>query len=288
VRDNGGRLIITCTAIKKRAIQAHYDLATPFYRLLWGPHIHHGLWEADEPPDLAQRQLIDRLASTAGISAGERILDVGCGMGGTAIDLARRLGCRVTGLTLSPVQQAWASLSAWWQGAGRLARFLRRDAEKAKFPPAAFDVVWSVECTEHLFDKPAFFRRGANWLRPGGRMALCAWLAGDGPDAAEQAAAVCEGFLCPSLGTMADYCDWMAGAGMRVTTAADLTAQVSRTWEICLERVRRSGVRWLAPLLGRDMARFVECFETILNAYRTGAMRYGLFVGVKEHSPLAA
>jgi tocopherol O-methyltransferase len=119
-------------------------------------------------------------------------------------------------------------------------------------------------------------------------MALCAWLAGDGPEAREAVAAVCEGFLCPSLGTTADYRDWLSAAGVRVTAADDLTAQVARTWEICLERVRRSGVRRLAPLLGRDMARFVACFETILSAYRTGAMRYGLFVGVKEGSPLAA
>jgi hypothetical protein len=58
----------------------------------------------------------------------------------------------------------------------------------------------------------------------------------------------------------------------------DLTPQVARTWEICLSRVRRSGVGLIAPLAGRSMSRFLDNFSTLLTAYRTGAMRYGLFV----------
>jgi tocopherol O-methyltransferase len=270
--------MIACAAVRKRAIQTHYDLATPFYRLLWGVHIHHGLWEADETPEAAQRQLIERLAAAAGLRRGESILDVGCGMGGTSIDLARRLDCRVTGLTLSPVQQTWAALSARWHGVGRRTRFLRRDAEAVDFPAGSFDVVWSVECTEHLFDKSALFRRAARWLAPDGRVALCAWLAGDGPDAAAKATAVCEGFLCPSLGTADDYRGWMEAAGLHVVTREDLTQRVSRTWEICKERVRHPVLRLGSRLLGRDMARFVGHFDTLLDAYRTGAVRYGLFV----------
>ena len=38
--------MIDCPAVTKSAIRTHYNLATPFYRLLWGPHIHHGLWQA--------------------------------------------------------------------------------------------------------------------------------------------------------------------------------------------------------------------------------------------------
>ena len=34
----------TMVAVEKSAIRSHDDLATPFDRLLWGPHIHHGLW----------------------------------------------------------------------------------------------------------------------------------------------------------------------------------------------------------------------------------------------------
>src|SRR5262249_6171570 len=108
---------ITATAgTTKRAIRLHYDLATPFYRLLWGAHIHHGLWDADESPALAQRRLIEDLAAAAEIRPGSTVLDVGCGMGGSAMHLARHLGCRVTGLTLSPVQCAWARLAALFRG----------------------------------------------------------------------------------------------------------------------------------------------------------------------------
>src|SRR5438874_1647429 len=98
--------MITCELVTKDEIRAHYDWATPFYRLLWGIHIHHGLWEADETPRQAQLQLIERLAGAATIAPGERVLDVGCGMGGSALHLARQLQCQVVGLTLSPVQRA--------------------------------------------------------------------------------------------------------------------------------------------------------------------------------------
>ena len=113
-------------------------------------------------------------------------------------------------------------------------------------PPDSYDVVWSVECTEHLFDKPAFFRRAADWIRPGGRMAIFAWLAGEpphSPDARQQIYDVCEGFLCPSLATMNEYCEWMRAAGLTVTHACDWTDRVLQTWEICLRRIRSVGMQ---------------------------------------------
>jgi len=46
----GALTMFICDGITRSAIRSHYDWATPFYRLLWGAHIHHGLWENEERP----------------------------------------------------------------------------------------------------------------------------------------------------------------------------------------------------------------------------------------------
>lgn len=280
--------MIACSTVQKRDISSHYNLSTVFYRLLWGPHIHHGLWSDEElaantiveNSKVAQQRLTETLAAEAGIQPGERVLDVGCGMGSSSTYLASRLQCEVTGVTISAVQRRWAHCSALWRGVSSRTRFLCADAEHVDFSPQAFDVVWSIECTEHLFEKARFFQRAARWLKPGGRMAICAWLAGNGLDAAakERVRQVCEGFFCPSLGTCDDYCRWMTDAGLQLVRRHDWTSAVDRTWEICRDRVRRSGMRWLAKLIDRNSVLFLDRFDTILQAYRSGAMRYGVFV----------
>lgn len=279
--------MISITTISKPAIQFHYDLSTLFYRLLWGQHIHHGLWDADEAPDVAQLNLTDTLAGLAGVKSGDRVLDVGCGMGGSSIRLAKRYGAEVTGITLSPVQRLWATAAARMESVSQQTTFRRVDAEKAQFDPTSFDVVWSIECTEHLFDKPAFFRRAASWLRPCGRMTICAWLAGpraSEPSGAEQVRRVCEGFLCPSLGSSSDYTGWMSDAGLIVEPMLDWTDRVTETWEICRRRVQQTRVRWLARIIDRQTTQFLDDFTTILEAYRSRAMSYGCFVARKPLS----
>ena len=207
--------------------------------------------------------------------------------GGSSIHLARQLGCAVTGVTLSQVQRTWASTTARWRGVAERTRFLRQDAETLSIPEGTFDRVWSIECTEHLFDKPEFFRNVARWLKPGGRVAICAWLAGDGLEDAGRAQLVydvCEGFVCPSLGSFDDYRGWMEGAGLQVETTRDWTDQVAQTWAICRDRVARSKVRWLARWVDPETVLFLDRFDTILEAYRTHAMRYGCLVATKPCS----
>lgn len=275
--------MIECPAIEKRVIRRHYDVSTLFYRLLWGRHIHHGFWNADEPPQVAQDQLTDKLAQAAQIKQGSRVYDIGCGMGGSSRRLARRLGCRVTGVTISPFQKRWATLAAWREGLGKSTQFLCADAESVELPADSCDVLWSVECTEHLFDKPAFFQRAGAWVQPGGTVAICAWLAGDNLTQEQQKLAfeVCEGMFCPSLGTSGDYQQWIQQAGFEIAVCEDWTRNVERTWEICIERIKRYSMHRTAKLLDRQQIIFLDRFQAILDAYRSGAMAYGCFVGHK-------
>lgn len=276
--------MISCPTVQKQVIRDHYNISTLFYRLLWGQHIHHGLWSGSESPRVAAQQLTERVAREAGICRGDRVVDIGCGMGGSSIYLARELQCDVTGITLSPVQRRWAALASRLSGTARRTRFLCHDAETVQLPPESFDVAWSIECTEHLFDKPAFFQRMSDWLRPGGKVAICAWLAGDEPlDAVgrQKVYDVCEGFFCPSLGTAQDYCRWLSAAGLAVSEVFDWTDRVARTWEICRDRVQRTAMHRVARLLDRGQLIFLNRFQTILDAYHTRAMGYGCFIAEK-------
>ncbi len=271
--------------IQKSVIRNHYDVSTFFYWLLWGPHIHHGYWNAKETSSVAQEQLTFELCRLADVQTGATVYDIGCGMGGSSQWLAKHRGCSVTGVTLSPVQRLWATASARINGIQPRPKFIRADAESIQFEALSADIVWSIECTEHLFDKPAFFRKAASWLKPGGRFALCAWLAGEAPLSSQQqqqAMNVCKGMFCPSLGSQDDYLQWFAEAGLHVIAKPIWTNQVKQTWEICRQRVERTGVRYLARVLGKNHMLFLDHFDTILSAYESGAMEYGCFIAEKE------
>jgi hypothetical protein len=59
------------------------------------------------------------------------------------------------------VQRRWATWSARLAGVAGRTRFQQVDAETVTFPPASFDVLWSIECTEQLVDKRPFSERAA-------------------------------------------------------------------------------------------------------------------------------
>ena len=88
--------------------------------------------------------------------------------------------------------------------------------------------------------------------------------------------------FCPSLGAQSDYVRWFEDAGLEVTQKGIWTRNVEKTWDICLDRVNRSGVRHLAKILGKNHTLFLDHFQAILDAYKSGAMEYGYFVAEKK------
>lgn len=273
------RRLYEMNAISTKAIRAHYDRLSIFYWWLWGEHIHHGFWQNGESPREAQIRLIAELARRSAIPRGAKVLDVGCGLGGSALWLARELGCSVLGITISPVQKRIAERRARSFGLSDRVRFSVKDANHLNFGAESFDVIWNVECSEHLTDKASFIQSCGRLLRRGGVLALCTLLAAEScsPSAnPELVARICSGMLFPGLGTLGDYKSWMSESGFEQINADDLTPQVEKTWDVCQGVLRRPVVRLFLRLMGAQTRKFAK-FDAIDRAYREGAMRYGMF-----------
>ena len=217
-------------------VRKHYDRLSFLYRMFWGEHLHHGYWNGGETAERAQIQLMEQLAQRAEIPRGAKVLDIGCGVGGSALWLADQFGCQVTGMTISPVQARMATSKAKARGLSERVRFEVCDANQWQPEPESFDVVWIMESSEHFPDKKHFFERCAMALKPGGTLAVCAWLRRDGampPGEQKLVATIAEAMMSASLDSLSSYRDWMRAAGLTVTAAEDITRHVEPTWAQC-------------------------------------------------------
>jgi tocopherol O-methyltransferase len=265
--------------VETKDIEGHYDRLSRLYRTFWGHHIHHGYFDEAESPAVAQTRMIEQLASFGRIRRDARVLDVGCGIGGSSVWLAENLGCSVLGLTISSVQVDMCRELAQRAGVGKRVSFLAHDANHLDRIDDTFDVVWAIESTEHLQDKRAFIQSAARRLEPGGTLALCAWLVPDSfasPEHRQMARGVCRAMLCPSLLSMREYEAWMGEAGFRETRSHDITRQVESTWEHCARIAARPEVQILVRVMDRQTQQFVAAFDLMRRAYREGAMGYGM------------
>src|ERR1700680_5341447 len=109
----GWHVSTTLRSNDKNRIIEHYDVVSPYYRSLWGEHLHHGYWiRGDESKEKAQLQLIEHLAQLANVKPGSDILDIGCGFGASRLYLAKDYHASATGIPISPVQVQMATQSA--------------------------------------------------------------------------------------------------------------------------------------------------------------------------------
>ncbi len=154
----------------RRNISAHYDLGNAFYREWLDPTMTYSSALFDEGAndlESAQTAKYRALARNIGITAGSKVLEIGCGWGGFAEYAAREIGAHVTGLTISREQFEYATQ--------RMAKANLSDKVEIKFQDyrdetGKYDHVASIEMFEAVGEKywPVFFAKVKECLKPSG------------------------------------------------------------------------------------------------------------------------
>lgn len=272
-------MIVPSTSQNAAAVADHYDELDPIYRRVWGDHVHHGLWTTGrETPAEAVEALADTVGDRLRLMPGEACVDIGCGYGSTARQLAVARGVRVTGVTLSAEQAHYAAAHPV-PGVD----IEVRDWLANGLPDASAHAAWAIESSEHMVGKPRFFAEAHRVLSPGGRFVVCAWLAetdASGWKVRHLLEPICREGRLPSMGTREEYEAMAMAAGFSIDGYEDVSHRVARTWTVCARRLLKAllmdrETRRLA--LGARNRIFVLSIPRLILAYRTGAMRYGIF-----------
>ncbi|MEY9210844.1 class I SAM-dependent methyltransferase [Thermobifida halotolerans] len=155
------------------AIHHHYDVSNAFYELVLGESMTYTCAVYPTPDaalEQAQFHKYELVSRKLGLTAGMRLLDVGCGWGGMVMHAAREHGVRALGVTLSKEQAEWAQKRIAQEGLGDLAEVRHMDYRDV--PDGHYDAISSIGLTEHVGKKnvPAYFASLYAKLTPGGRL----------------------------------------------------------------------------------------------------------------------
>ncbi len=210
-------------------------------------------------------ELARELIANLDLAPGARVLDVGCGLGGSAFVMAREFGFVVDGIDLSRNMLAIAAEKLAAYGLGdrvelRCGDCLELDAD------GVYDAVYSRDVFLHIADKPRLFDVLSRALRPGGQLLFTDYCGGPEPWSDEFTAYVdARGY---HLQTIDDYADLLRAAGFDAVRAEDWTARFvsilerelgrigeldldaaarethAASWRAKLERARSGDHRW--------------------------------------------
>jgi tocopherol O-methyltransferase len=262
----------------KHRIIEHYDVVSPYYRSLWGEHLHHGYWiRGDESKEKAQLQLIEHLAQLANVKPGSDILDIGCGFGASSLYLAKHYNAAATGITISPVQVEMAIQAA--AGEQLDVKFLLMDAEAMNFRKQ-FDVLWSVESIAHYQDRLGFFASAAKLLKPGGSFAITDWFKKENLTRAETRKFIdpIEKGMFVELQVMDDYEHFLISNGLQITHREVLNKNCAKTWDLCLDIIKDKSFWALAAKYGAEFVSYLKAFQAMRAGFASGNFVYGLIV----------
>ncbi|HEY8360400.1 MAG TPA: methyltransferase domain-containing protein [Ramlibacter sp.] len=208
-------------------VAVHYDSPESQMAVaIFEGHMHLGWWDeetAEGPYARASENFTARMVARARIGAGQRFVDLGCGVGVPALRLAEATGCEVDGLTISAFQQADATRRAAAAGLQERVRFTCGDVLHAPYADASFDGGWFFESIFHMGHGPAL-ATAQRILKPGAELLVADLTLR--PIAGEAFRAYARRQMVSSFVAQADYPRLLAANGFELLELEDVSARV--------------------------------------------------------------
>jgi ubiquinone/menaquinone biosynthesis C-methylase UbiE len=253
---------------------------------VFGRHVHWGYWDDPRRADgsladfaAATERLSRRVCAAAGVRDGQSVLDVGCGFGGTLLELnEEHSDVALVGLNIDR-RQLERGRGLVEPRRGNRVEWVVGDACRLPFADESFDVVLAIECIFHFGDRLQFFREVNRVLRPGGRWALCDFVPRlvvpvlwDFLEARFKPAAVRLYGPSDMRCTLPCYRRLVRAAGLGALRVEDVTANTLPTYQVL-----RPLVRQLSP--EPDQAE--QVIRRVERTTRLGLLRYLILAGRK-------
>jgi phosphoethanolamine N-methyltransferase len=218
------------------------------------------------------REVAVELIETMALAPGSRVLDVGCGLGGSAFLMARDFGLQVDGIDLSRNMLALAERKLVANGLSDRVRLHWGDCLELDSADQ-YDAIYSRDVFLHIADKTLLFERLHAAMRPGGKLLFSDYCCGPKPWSDDFDAYVQDrGY---SLHTTEEYARFISGAGFEQVTADDWTERFISILEAEEARID------LLPMAETVREKMKHSWQEKVQRARAGDQRWGLFSAVK-------
>ncbi|WP_163508028.1 geranyl diphosphate 2-C-methyltransferase [Fodinicola acaciae] len=197
--------------------------------------------------------LLDHLGA---IGPGDRLLDAGCGRGGTSIMANQRFGCRVDGVSISEQQVEFANEQAKKRRVDDRVTYHLRNMLDTGFETGAFKGAWNNESTMYV-DLFELFAEHARQIAPGGRYVVITGCYNDVTGGRSRAVSQIDQHYICNIHPRSEYFKALAANGFVPINVVDLTAATIPYWELRAQSAVATGIE-----------------TPFLTAYREGSFHY--------------
>ncbi len=284
----------------KDMVTSYYEVITEPFRKIWGDFFHEAFFSSpDEDVKTAMSKTNKLFLNDARLKAGDKVVDLGCGIGSFSCYVAQRVDCEVVGVNISEFQLKKAKKIAKKKKISNVS-FKKFDLMDINQIEDKFNAAFSLAVNCHLPDKKRVIRNIYSILKKGGRLVISDYLQKHTLSSFEKELLI-EPFNhywnYPYMESVEGNIKLLKQAGFKIITARDVTKEVKKNfdmyYDLALEQLQTMNFKTMASIVGnpaflRHGKKYIQIAKNqfYANMYgkicsEAGVFKYGYFVAEK-------